>query len=105
MLSTAENITPHFKERIEYALSVRDRSLPEDSILSPPPPAELLDVTGVPRSCGLLSQWELDITENHDATALVKLLVSQKITAVALIEAFRKRASIAHQLVRVPSKL
>ena len=105
MLSTASDITPYHRERIQHALSVRDQSLPQDSILSPAPPDEPLDVTGVPRSCGLLSEREIDITENYDATALVHLLSTRKITSVALLNAFRKRASIAHQLVRSPPPL
>lgn len=99
MLSTAADITPHFQERILHALSVLEKSLPRDSILPSLPAAETLDVTDIPRFCGLLTDWELEITERYDATALVEKLATRKITAIALLHAFRKRASIAHQLV------
>ena len=57
-----------------------------------------IDVTGIPRSCGLLSDQELEITENHDATSLAAALAEKKYTAVAVAQAFAKRAAIAQQL-------
>lgn len=99
MLSTAADITPHFQERIKHTLTVLEQSLPRDSILPALPRADILDVADIPRSCGLLTEWELEVTERYDATELVEQLATRKITAVALLHAFRKRASIAHQLV------
>ncbi|KAL1911100.1 hypothetical protein Sste5344_002898 [Sporothrix stenoceras] len=105
MLSTAADITPHFQERIKHALTVLEQSLPRDSILPVLPKTDVLDVTDIPRACGLLSDWELEITEQYDATELVKQLAARKITAVALLHAFRKRASIAHQLTNCLTEL
>ncbi|KAL1873123.1 hypothetical protein VTK73DRAFT_1084 [Phialemonium thermophilum] len=105
MLSCTPTIKPQFQKGVQDALLIRDQSLPPDSILSPPPPAELLDVTGIPRSCGLLTDWELEITEKYDATALVQGLAAQKFTAVAVLNAFRKRASIAQQLTNCITEL
>ncbi|KAL4787417.1 amidase [Aspergillus varians] len=103
--STEEKgISPPFQEQIKAALSIRDNSLPASSILPTPPPTDLLDVTDIPRSCGLLSEWELEVTE-YDATALVDGLAAQKYTAVDLLNAFRKRASIAHQLTNCLTEL
>lgn len=99
MLSTAVNVIPRFRDNIKTAIEIRDQSLPADSILSSLPPTNLVDVTGVPRACGLLSEWELHITEDYDAVDLVGLLKAQKVTSLALVKAFRKRASIAQQLV------
>ncbi|KAI7545541.1 amidase, partial [Hortaea werneckii] len=56
------------------------------------------NVLGVPRECGLLSERELTITENHDASALVSALSSGNLKAVDVTTAFCKRAAIAHQL-------
>lgn len=56
------------------------------------------NVLSVPRECGLLSEQELNITENHDASALVAALSSGKLKAVDVTTAFCKRAAIAHQL-------
>ncbi|KAI7152552.1 amidase [Hortaea werneckii] len=55
-------------------------------------------VLSVPRECGLLSEQELNITENYDASALVSALASGKLKAVDVTTAFCKRAAIAHQL-------
>ncbi|KAF5667304.1 general amidase [Fusarium heterosporum] len=56
------------------------------------------DVTGIPRSCGILSEEELDITENYDALGLAAAIAAKKFTSVAVVTAFCKRAIIAHQL-------
>lgn len=66
-----------------------DRSLVEN------PP---LDVTGIPRTCGILSPEEIDITDKYDATGLLEAIAARKYTAVAVAMAFCKRAAIAHQL-------
>ncbi|KZM28835.1 Amidase [Ascochyta rabiei] len=56
-----------------------------------------ISVLDVPRSCGILTQQELDITENYDATELVQHMASGKLTSVDVVTAFCKRAAIAHQ--------
>ncbi|ERS96176.1 amidase [Sporothrix schenckii 1099-18] len=105
MLPTAADIKPHYQQRIKHALSILEQSLPRDSILPELPAVDTLDVTDVPRTCGLLTDWEIEVTERYDATALVDLLATRKITAVALLHAFRKRASIAHQLTNCLTEL
>lgn len=57
------------------------------------------NVLDIPRSCGLLSTEEIDITENYDATTLIEHLASGKFTSLAVTTAFCKRAAIAQQLV------
>jgi amidase len=59
-----------------------------------------LSVLDVPRSCGLLTEQELSITEDHDATALVQLLGTGKLKSVDVVTAFCKRAAIAQQCVK-----
>ncbi|OLN86446.1 putative amidase [Colletotrichum chlorophyti] len=56
------------------------------------------NVTGIPQQCGILSQEELGITENYDAVALAGEIATKRLTAVAVVTAFAKRAIIAHQL-------
>jgi len=68
--------------------------LPQELIDNPP-----TDVSNIPRTCGLLSAEELEITESHDATSLAEAIAARKFTAVTVIKAFIKRAAIAHQLV------
>ncbi|KAG5659718.1 hypothetical protein KAF25_002277 [Fusarium avenaceum] len=58
----------------------------------------LNDVTGVPYTCGLLTEAQLKITE-LTATQIVQQLQTQNLTAVQVLEAFAGRAAIAHQLV------
>jgi amidase len=67
--------------------------LPSDTITNPPK-----NVTGIPQTCGILSNAELEITEAYDATALAEAIASQKLTSVAVVTAFAKRAMVAHQL-------
>ncbi|RFU24669.1 hypothetical protein B7463_g11673, partial [Scytalidium lignicola] len=62
------------------------------------PDASVLDVRDIPRTCGLLSELELDITENYDATALVEAISARRLTSEAVTVAFCKRAAIAQQL-------
>ncbi|KAF7190849.1 putative amidase [Pseudocercospora fuligena] len=56
------------------------------------------DVTGIPATCGILTEKELSITEDYDATSLADAIASKQLTAVEVAKAFCKRAAIAHQL-------
>lgn len=67
--------------------------LPQSIIDNPP-----LDVTDIPRTCGILSAEELEITENYDAVGLAEAIASKKYKAVTVAKAFCKRAAIAQQL-------
>ncbi|CAF3762672.1 unnamed protein product, partial [Rotaria magnacalcarata] len=62
------------------------------------PAASILDVSNIPRQCGLLSNDEINITENYTATQLVTLLALGQLTAEQTIRAYLKRSGIAHQL-------
>jgi amidase len=53
----------------------------------------------VPRTYGLLTEAEIDITENYDAVALLELLAMGEVTPYAATQAFYKRVVIAQQLV------
>ncbi|KAL5325846.1 hypothetical protein ACEPPN_006980 [Leptodophora sp. 'Broadleaf-Isolate-01'] len=57
------------------------------------------NVLDIPRTCGLLTPEELDITENYTAVTLLEHLASGKFTSIAVTTAFCKRAAIAQQLV------
>ncbi|WQF88442.1 Putative amidase signature domain-containing protein [Colletotrichum destructivum] len=59
------------------------------------PPKNVIDI---PRESGILSQEEINITENFDAVALAAAIAARKFTAVVVATAFAKRAIIAHQL-------
>ncbi|KPI38833.1 putative amidase [Cyphellophora attinorum] len=86
------------KKRAEIVQALNE-AIPEEyhldkSLVEKPP----LDVTQIPRSCGILTPTDLEITEDHDATSLLKAIASRKYTSVQVATAFCKRAAIAHQL-------
>ena len=84
---------------IQRILQLRDESIPKDSLLGDSlPDASVIDVTDIPRQCGLLSDDEVNITENFTASQLVTLLAQGQLTAEQVIKAYLKRAGIAHQL-------
>ncbi|KAL2863742.1 putative general amidase [Aspergillus lucknowensis] len=59
-----------------------------------------VNVLDIPRSCGLLSAKELEITENWDVTGLLSQIHGLKLSAKEVVQAFCKRAAIAHQVTR-----
>ncbi|RHZ62322.1 putative general amidase [Aspergillus thermomutatus] len=66
---------------------------------------ERVNVMDVPRTCGLLSGRELEITEEYDARALLRAIADKRLTAEEVTTAFCKtkamqRAAVAHQLTR-----
>lgn len=69
------------------------------SITSQISESSTISVLDVPRTCGILSEKELELTEKYDATALVELMVSDKVKSVDVVTAFCKRAAIAQQCV------
>ena len=67
--------------------------LPDELINNPP-----VNVSDVPRECGLLTLEDIAITENYDAVALAGAIASAQLTATEVTKAFAKRAIIAHQV-------
>lgn len=87
------------ESKIQQILEIRDSSIPKDSLLRDQlPDVSVLDVTHIPKQCGLLSDEEINITENHSAHELVQLLAQGRLTAEQVTRAYLKRAGIAHQL-------
>lgn len=68
--------------------------LPADKL----PSKNRLNVIGMARESGILSEKELEITES-DATDLVNRMGQGKLKAEEVLVAFAKRATIGHQLV------
>jgi Asp-tRNA(Asn)/Glu-tRNA(Gln) amidotransferase A subunit family amidase len=75
----------------------RDSKIPKEWLLSPPLDSSVKNVMSVARTCGLLTQHELDLTQ-LDATDLVGLLACGVVSSYELTLAFCKRAAIAQQL-------
>ena len=71
--------TPDYEAKRAALLEEFARKVPEEfyipqHIADTPP----RDVTGTPRSCGILSEEELEITENYDAVGLAKAIAARK---------------------------
>ncbi|CAG8909426.1 unnamed protein product [Penicillium egyptiacum] len=81
-----------------------EQKIPQDWFLSADQLAlaqetpRLLDI-GIPRQSGLLSEVELDLTENYTASQLLVKLTSGQVSSLAVTTAFSKRAAIAQQVV------
>lgn len=56
------------------------------------------DVSQIPKTCGILSQRQIQITE-LTATQLARQIASRQLKALEVLEAFAARAAISHQLV------
>lgn len=73
-------------------------SIPKEWLITQPAD-DVLDVTNVPTSCGLLSARELEITEVSEVAILLDKLATREWSSVEVTTAFGKRAILAHQLV------
>ncbi|KAK5043478.1 hypothetical protein LTR84_011947 [Exophiala bonariae] len=78
--------------KIPHEWRLSDEVLSQVSMTSP------ISVLGIPRTSGLLSTTELDITENYTAIEIRQALASRRFTTVQVTSAFSKRAAIAQQL-------
>ncbi|WVR08198.1 hypothetical protein IAU60_005245 [Kwoniella sp. DSM 27419] len=74
--------------------AARDALIPRGWII---PSTKARNVIDVPRTCGLLSDAEVDITE-QDAAALVEKMIKGELKSYDVTLAFCKRAAIAQQL-------
>ena len=79
--------------------SIRDRKLADRAAKIPKewlilsenlPGSDVLDVTDIPRTCGVLTPKELHITEAYDARSLAAVICNRKLTAVEVTTAFCK---------------
>ncbi|KAK4550339.1 hypothetical protein LTR36_003306 [Oleoguttula mirabilis] len=61
-------------------------------------PASQRSVLDIPYKCGILTERELDITENYDVVALLEQLAEGAMSSEEVTTAFCKRAAIAQQL-------
>ncbi|KAJ9491127.1 hypothetical protein VN97_g2103 [Penicillium thymicola] len=81
-----------------------EQKIPHDWILSPDQLAfvqatpRVLEID-LPRRSGLLSEVELDLTENYTASQLLVKLTSGQVSSLDVTAAFCKRAAIAQQVI------
>jgi len=83
---------------------VQNESIPRDWLIDLPP-NDVRDVRDVPRTCGLLSPRELEITETTDTDLLLLNLRTAVWSSVEVTVAFYKRAIVAQQLVIIPPRI
>lgn len=76
----------------------RTSRTPREWLLKEPPFTYGPNAIDIPRRCGLLTEHELSITENHDATSLLVELSKGTFTSEQIVTAFSKRAAIAQQV-------
>ena len=67
------------------------------------PPEDQRNVMNIPRTTGLLTPRELEITETVNVEIILHKLAIAEWSSVEVTTAFYKRAIIAHQLVCPPS--
>ena len=103
MLNEATSQTPSWQELVAEKRRRCQQEIPREWTLSDDllrVPSRLLDYD-LPRRSGLLSDLELDITENHTAIELLTKLASSQVSSLAVTTAFCKRAAIAQRVVGV----
>ncbi|KIX08496.1 uncharacterized protein Z518_03152 [Rhinocladiella mackenziei CBS 650.93] len=98
--------TPHASwQRIALEAQVlRDKAIPSNWLLSSPPRENVLNVTKVPYTCGIMTEKELELTDK-DATELLAMLKDGRLKSYDVTLAFCKRAAIAHQLVNCMTEM
>jgi len=85
-------------------IAARDALLPKEWLLPKPPGDDVKNVMDIPRTCGILSDKEIEITETP-ALDLIAKLKAKELTSVEVTTAFCKRATIACQLTNCLSEV
>ena len=84
--------------------SIRDRKqaeqksrIPHAWLLPSSSSSQTKNVLDIPRQCGVLTKQEVSITEDYDASGLLVELAQGRLKSKVVVQAFCKRATIAHQ--------
>jgi amidase len=98
----SDSISPSWQDLVAQKQRESKQKIPREWVLSgdllTDLPQRLLEYD-VPRRSGLLSETELDLTENYTASQLLVSLASGRVSALDVATAFCKRAAIAQQVV------
>lgn len=76
----------------------RASRIPRQWQLKQPASRYSANLQDIPRQCGLLTEHEIKITENYDATDLLSELAKGSLKSEQVVTAFCKRAAIAQQV-------
>ena len=98
MVESAKSQISSWQELAADKKRRQQESIPKDWVITLPP-SNQLDVTNIPAESGLLSPFELEITETRDVELILAKLVSGEWSSVDVTRAFYKRAIIAQQVV------
>ncbi len=93
-----------WKDLVAQKRTETTKALPQEwrlssSILDTISASADISVLDVPAKCGLLTEKELDITENYDAVDLIAKMAAKELSSLDVTTAFCKRAAVAHQVV------
>ncbi|KAH9850566.1 general amidase [Lenzites betulinus] len=86
-----------WKTRAAERKELQLKQIPKEWTITPPP-EDQRNVLDIPRTCGLLTARELDITDTVNIAILLDKLRTGQWTSVEVTTAFYKRAIIAQQL-------
>lgn len=73
----------------------RDSRIPADWRLSTLPGPKVTNYTEIPRQCGLLTEQELQITEQYDAVALAAAIREKRLKCLDVATAFCKVSTMS----------
>ena len=90
----------HWKDIVAEKRTRQAAAIPKAWLITPPP-ADVLDVTTFPDTCGLLTPKEVEITNTIDVAVLLAKMASSEWSAVEVTTAFYKRAIVAQQVVSI----
>lgn len=94
----------NWQELIQRKRAVRDALIPEEwrlptTITSKVSPESSHSAFDLLNEAGLLTDREIDITENNTASSITAKIASGKLSSYDVAAAFCKRAALVHQLV------
>ncbi|KAG8696480.1 hypothetical protein FRC08_007116 [Ceratobasidium sp. 394] len=87
---------PDWRLRAQAKKQQQVDSIPQDWIITIPEDRQ--NVTGIPYECGLLTPFEVEVTDTLDVAAILQKLRDGVWKSVDVTRAFYKRAIIAHQV-------
>lgn len=86
-------------ERCRVKKAEQQSKIPSEWLIEAPPDTTV-NVLDLPTTYGILTDFEIEITELDDVALLLEKLAKGVWSAVDVTRAYCKRAIIAHQLVR-----
>ncbi|KAG9095592.1 hypothetical protein FRC07_011070, partial [Ceratobasidium sp. 392] len=93
--TTTDSDRPEWRIRAQAKKQQQVESIPREWIINIPEDRQ--NVTQIPYECGLLSAFEIEITDTLDVETILEKLRNGVWKSVDVTRAFYKRAIIAHQ--------